>query len=74
MARLIKIYDADWANRRRRAARLDETVWRVASGNVASQGPLPYPVWLLAAALAEATRAGMTLERWPAVRCRAEEE
>lgn len=54
MARLIKIYDADWANRKKRPVHLDQTLWRVSPGD--AEGPVSV---LLALRWAAESRARM---------------
>ncbi|MCX8091179.1 MAG: hypothetical protein N3I86_09670 [Verrucomicrobiae bacterium] len=74
MARLIKIYDADWAKRKKRPAHRDEALWRVAPTVVAAAVSARLPVWLAAEACRRVARAG---ELPPPVErgfCRAEEE
>jgi hypothetical protein len=74
MARLIKIYDADWQKRKKRPAHLDQTLWWLSPRELGAANLRLWPVWLAAAHCERASRSGTPARRLSVTPLRAEEE
>lgn len=67
MARLIKIYDADWQKRRKRPAHREHALWFLSPGAMDSRMTVAVPFWLAAAELRSSRGVAATLPRPRAV-------
>jgi hypothetical protein len=75
MARLIKIYDADWPQRKKRPAHLEPTLWWLRPGAaVGAASPGLSPVWMAAAPRERVSRVETSACRLSVTSLRAGEE